>query len=107
MPTSRLGLLLLCGVLLISQVNSAAAPRVVEHVVVYEDPLFYVAFPSVVRRPDGELLLAFRRAPERRKFGDGGVSHTDANSYLVSVRSKDGGKTWDKEPRLISAHPFG
>src|SRR5687767_11261027 len=107
MPTPRWRLVLLCGFLLVAEGAFAAAPRVLEHVVVYEDPLFYVAFPSVVRRPDGELLLAFRRAPERRKFGDGGVSHTDANSYLVSVRSKDGGKTWDKEPRLISAHPFG
>ena len=81
--------------------------RVLEHVTVYEDPRFYSAFPSVVRRPDGELLVAFRRAPERRQFGEPSVSHTDANSYLVSVRSADGGKTWDKEPRLIHAHPFG
>ena len=79
----------------------------VEHVVVYEDPLYYSAFPSIVRRPDGELLVAFRRAPERRKFGEPGVSHTDANSYLVSVRSSNSGKTWDKEPRLVWANPFG
>jgi sialidase-1 len=90
------------------QPASATPPvRVLEHVVVYEDPKFYAAFPSVVRRPDGELLLAFRRAPERRRFGEPGVSHTDANSYLVSVRSKDGGRTWTKEPQLVHAHPFG
>ncbi|MGH9362624.1 MAG: sialidase family protein, partial [Thermoanaerobaculia bacterium] len=83
------------------------AARVVGSVVVYEDPRFYSAFPSAVRRPDGELLVAFRRAPERRRFGEPGVSHTDANSYLVLVRSKDGGKTWDREPQLIHAHPFG
>ncbi len=83
-----------------------AGVRVVEHVVVYQDPLYYAAFPSVVRRADGELLVAFRRAPDRRRFGEP-VSHVDANSYLVLVRSKDSGKTWTKEPRLIHAHPFG
>ena len=30
----------------------------------------------------------------------------DPNSYLVSVRSKDG-ETWAPEPELIYAHPFG
>jgi len=82
----------------------AATP--LEHVVIYEDPRFYVAFPSIVRRPDGELLVAFRRAPERRAFGEG-VSHTDPNSYLVLVRSKDDGRTWTSEPELIYSHPFG
>ena len=85
---------------------SAASIRVVEHVTVYEDPRFYSAFPSIVRRADGELLVAFRRAPERRAFGEG-ISHTDPNSYIVLVRSKDGGKTWSREPELIHAHPFG
>lgn len=85
---------------------SAASIRVVEHVTIYEDARFYSAFPSIVRRPDGELLVAFRRAPERRAFGEG-VSHTDPNSYLVLVRSKDDGKTWSREPELIHAHPFG
>src|SRR6185503_19619870 len=85
---------------------SAASPRVLDHVTLYEDARFYSAFPSIVRRPDGELLVAFRRAPERRAFGEG-VSHTDPNSYLVLVRSKDAGKTWSHEPQLIHAHPFG
>lgn len=84
----------------------AAQGQVLEHIVVYEDARFYAAFPSMVRRADGELLVAFRRAPERRVFGEG-VSHTDANSYLVLVRSKDAGKTWSREPELIHAHPFG
>jgi hypothetical protein len=75
-------------------------------VVIYEENIFYTAFPSVVRRPDGELLVAFRRAPERRVFGEN-TSHTDPNSYLVLVRSKDGGNTWSRTPELLYANPFG
>src|SRR5436190_23879559 len=85
---------------------SAASIRVVEHVTVYEDPRFYSAFPSIVRRADGQLLVAFRRAPERRPFGEP-ISHTDPNSYLVLVRSGDDGKSWTREPEPIFAHPFG
>jgi hypothetical protein len=89
--------------------SAAAGPpvRVLDSVVIYEDPRFYAAFPSVVRRADGELLVAFRRAPDRRRFGEPRVSHTDPNSYLVLVRSTDGGRTWSREPELIHAHPFG
>jgi len=75
-------------------------------VIIYKDTLFYSAFPSVVKRPDGEILVAFRRAPERRLFGQQGISHTDPNSYMVMVRSRDG-ENWTKEPELIFAHPFG
>jgi len=95
----------LWGALLVL-ITSNAAARVLEHVVVYEDPKFYTSFPSIVRRPDGELLVAFRRAPDRRRFGEH-VSHTDANSYLMLVRSKDAGRTWTREPELIHAHSFG
>ena len=76
-------------------------------IVIYRDDKFYSAFPSIVRRPDGELLVAFRRAPERRALGEPGTSHTDPNSYLVLVRSKDDGGTWSQTPELIHAHPFG
>jgi hypothetical protein len=81
--------------------------RKVRDVVVYRDERFYSAFPSIVRRRDGELIVAFRRAPERRTTGAKGVSHTDPNSYLVLVRSRDGGESWTKEPELIWAHPEG
>jgi sialidase-1 len=85
----------------------APALRKVKDIVVYQDDKFYSAFPSVVRRPDGELLVAFRRAPERRLLGEKNYSHTDPNSYLVLVRSRDGGQTWSREPELVYAHPFG
>jgi sialidase-1 len=87
--------------------NKTSGIRKVEDIVIYKDDKFHSAFPSIVRRPDGELLLAFRRAPDRRQFGEKGYTHTDPNSYLVSVRSRDNGKTWSKIPQLISAHPFG
>lgn len=75
--------------------------------VVYRDPAFHAAFPSIVRRPDGELLVAFRRAPDWRLFGAKDYSHTDANSQLVLVRSRDDGATWSAQPELILAHPYG
>jgi len=80
--------------------------RKVKDVVIYEDVRFYSAFPSVIKRPGGEFLVAFRRAPDRRIFGEKGNSHVDPNSYLVMVRSMDG-ETWTKEPGLIYAHQFG
>jgi len=97
-----LSLLVLC-------VAAARAQELVKEkdIVVYQDDRFYSAFPSAVLRPDGELIVAFRRAPERRYFGEPGTNHTDPNSYLVLVRSKDNGETWTKEPELILAHPFG
>jgi hypothetical protein len=81
--------------------------RKIKDVAVYRNPRFYSAFPSIVRRPDGELIAAFRRAPDRRLNGAAGVSHTDPNSYLVLVRSRDGGETWTQEPELIWAHAEG
>jgi len=60
-----------------------------------------------VRRPDGELLVAFRRAPDRRRLGDEKYTHADPNSYLMLVRSKDSGRSWSKEPQLLYANPFG
>jgi hypothetical protein len=85
----------------------AAAPRKLSDTVIYSDDRFYSAFPSAVRLRNGELLVAFRRAPERRRFGAPGVSHTDPNSQLVLVRSADDGRTWSSQPQLLHAHPLG
>lgn len=89
-----------------SSSNNLPEIRKVKDIIIYKDSLFYSSFPSVVKRPDGEILVAFRRAPNRILFGAQGVSHTDPNSYLVMVRSRDG-ENWTKEPELIFAHPFG
>ncbi|HUV12559.1 MAG TPA: sialidase family protein, partial [Acidobacteriota bacterium] len=76
-------------------------------VIIYQDDHFHSAFPSIVKLPSGELLCAFRRAPERRAYGEKGTSHTDPNSYLVLVRSTDNGRSWSERAELIFAHPFG
>ena len=87
--------------------KSEPAIRKVQDLVIYQDDQFYSAFPSIVQRRNGELITAFRRAPNRKLLGEKGNSHTDPNSYLVLVRSRDDGKTWTEEPELIYAHPFG
>ena len=90
-----------------AQPEKAAVPvRKLRDVVIYSDEKVYCAFPSIVARRDGELIVAFRRAPERRAFGEAGTTHTDANAYLVLVRSTDGGQTWSSPPELLFAHPL-
>ncbi len=76
--------------------------RKVKDIVIYKDPMFYSTFPSVITRPDGEVIVAFRRAPDREIF-----THVDPNSNLVMVQSSDNGETWTKNPKLIYSHPFG
>ncbi|MDW8310606.1 MAG: hypothetical protein RMK20_14625, partial [Verrucomicrobiales bacterium] len=78
-PGAALLLALTTHPLLCGAASNAAGLRKITDLVVYRDDAFYSAFPSVVRRPDGELLVAFRRAPERRRLGEPRVSHTDPN----------------------------
>ncbi len=78
-----------------------------ENINIYHDPKYYAAFPSVIKNSNGEILVAFRRAPDRRIFKEDGNSHVDPNSYLVIVRSGDNGLSWTKEPELLYAHAFG
>ena len=89
-----------------SETANQTGVRKLKDIVIYQDARFYSCFPSVVHRPGGEFLVAFRRAPDRRIFGEEGNLHVDPNSYLVMVRSTDG-ETWTPEPELIYAHPFG
>lgn len=86
--------------------DSVPDVRKVRDMIIYKDSRFHCAFPSVVRRRNGELIVAFRRAPDRKVFGEKGTSHVDPNSYLVKVTSKDG-INWSEDPELIYAHPFG
>ncbi len=90
------------------KVNKESTPiKKVKDFVIYEDTLFYSSFPSVVKNEDGEILVAFRRAPDRKIFKEKGSNHVDPNSYLVFVRSEDNATTWSREPELLYAHPFG
>ena len=106
------GLALLLASVALHAAPSQASPstpgiKKIEDILIYKDEAFYSSFPSIVRRPDGELVLAFRRAPDRRRLGAESYTHSDPNSYLMLVRSKDSGRTWTKEPQLLFAHPFG
>jgi sialidase-1 len=110
----RLGYTFLCVCLLIvsclfsiESVADKPTLKKLKDIIIYQNQDFYAAFPSVVKRESGELIVAFRRAPERRVFGESGSNHTDPNSYLVLVRSMDNGETWTESPELILAHPFG
>ena len=87
--------------------NDISGVRKIKDIIIYKDSLFFSSFPSVIKRSNGELLVAFRRAPDRRIFGEKSTNHVDPNSYLVMVKSNDNGKTWTKVPELIYAHPFG
>lgn len=88
--------------------NDKPVPQVrkIKDLIIYKDDTYYSAFPSVIKKPDGEFFLAFRRAPERKIFGENHSNHVDPNSYLVAVRSKDG-ENWTKNPEPIYAHAFG
>jgi len=87
--------------------DSNTGVRKIKDIIIYKDSVFYASFPSVIKRPNGEILVAFRRAPDRKIFGEGHSNHVDPNSYLVAVQSNDNGETWTKEPELIYSHPFG
>lgn len=87
--------------------DSIPSIRKIKDIVIYKDTAFFSTFPSIIKKPNGDLLTAFRRAPDRKIFGEKYTNHVDPNSYLVSVKSKDNGETWTKEPELIYAHPFG
>ena len=91
-----------------SIVATASVPGIhkVKDVIIYQDDRFHSAFPSVVKRPDGELLVAFRRAPNRLLWGEDHNNHVDPNSYMVMVRSSDG-ENFTAEPELIHANNWG
>lgn len=79
----------------------------IRDLIIYESEDFYSCFPSVIKKEDGEILVAFRRAPNRAIFGESKNYHVDPNSYLVYVRSRDNGLSWTSDPELLYAHPYG
>lgn len=97
---------LLAGAATAAQAAAAPTWRKTRDITIYSDARYHTAFPSVVQRPDGELIVAFRRALDRRRLGEDKVWHADPNSQPVLVRSRDGGATWS-QPELVHAHPWG
>jgi hypothetical protein len=90
----------------VAQTKGATATKI-RDLVIYQDSMYYASFPSIVQKADGEFLLSFRRAPDRRvAFGEKGNNHVDPNSYLVHMTSKDG-LNWNHAPELLYAHDFG
>jgi len=86
--------------------SSTLSVRKIKDIVIYQDSMFHAAFPSIVRLADGEFFLAFRRAPNRRIYGEKRTYHVDPNSYLVGLRSSNG-EDWSQEPELIHAFAWG
>jgi len=102
-----LAALILAGCTFAPDAKNAPAIAKIKDLIIYRHPRFYSAFPSVVCLESGELIASFRRAPDRRNWGEKENHHADPNSYLMLVRSNDNGKTWTEPPELIHAHPFG
>lgn len=101
-------LLIVCTVSCGFAQEGALKLKKVKDFVIYKDPNYYSAFPSLAMRDDGEILCAFRRAPDRKHlWNQPAYTHVDPNSYLVMVRSRDNGETWTTNPELIFAHPMG
>lgn len=86
--------------------DSLPGLRKIRDIIIYQDSSFHSAFPSVIKRKNGDIIVAFRRAPSRKIYGESRTTHVDPNSYLVKVTSKDG-ITWSEQPSLFYAHPFG
>ncbi|MDD3725593.1 MAG: sialidase family protein [Candidatus Ratteibacteria bacterium] len=61
-----------------------------ENIIIYKDEKFYSAFPSIAKLNNGDLIISFRQAPQRKPYS----THIDSESKAVTVRSKDSGRTW-------------
>lgn len=71
--------------------------------VIYRSDDFYVMAPTVCRAANGDLLVGFRRQPNRLKQGRWNM-HIDTESHVTLVRSRDAGKTWS-EPQTVEPTP--
>ncbi len=64
-----------------------------EHVVVYKDPTRYACFPSLRIEPKSETLYTSFGARIR-------ASHIDPSGGAIRMRSRDGGRTWERIDRI-------
>ena len=70
---------------------------------IYRSDDFYAMSPTVCRANNGDLLVAFRRQPNRKKQGRWNM-HLDIESRVTLVRSRDAGQTWS-EPFHVQDTP--
>lgn len=75
----------------------------IEHAVIYKDRQ-YNSFPSLVKLQNGNCIIGFRQAPDRRT-GYGGHQHIDPSSKAVTVRSLDG-RHWSEQTDVLFDHFF-
>lgn len=72
---------------------------VIDHFVIHRDGQ-YNSFPNAIRKDNGEVMVMFRQAPDRRgRFP--GNSHIDPKSKAVCAVSADDGKTWEEKARVV------
>jgi sialidase-1 len=76
----------------------------ITHGVVYKDTDAYSCFPDIVRRANGELWVAFRRAGgfSLEALRRGKYDHVDKGARIGLARSLDNGVTWEV-PTIIPA----
>lgn len=74
-----------------------------KHVTIYKDSSSYVAFPSVTRLENGEILVSFREASQFSAdiASSGGHTHLDTQTHVCLVRSTDNGETWDPSTKTV------
>lgn len=80
------------------------------HKTLYRDAHFYAAFPSLAVLPDGEIMLAFRRAPDHRwmygppqKEDFHAVDHVHFRSHVAAMRL-DGEGAVLTDPAILPVH---
>jgi hypothetical protein len=78
----------------------------IKDIVIYKDENFN-SFPNVIKKDNGEVLVAFRQAPDwQHRYGK--VTHCDPASKAVYVTSRDNGETWDlKTTTLYNDYYYG
>lgn len=85
--------------------------RILSHQVLYRDERFYSAFPSVLAMPSGDVLLAFRRAPDHRwMLGDAADDERDSMDHIhfrshIALKRYDAGVQELGEVESLPTHP--
>lgn len=74
-----------------------------EHRIIWKDPGKYSTFPSVVLLSDGEAVVAFREAGSESAEAArrGQPEHQRPGAAILTIRSRDGGVTWDPASKAL------